>query len=387
MGFIESDERRALRDAVRALGRKYDYREYVLPRARSNEPLTELWEEAARLGFVGVNIPAEFGGGGAGIYELALVQEELAGQGCGLTMLVVTPAICGSIIARHGTPEQKSSWLPQFAAGSALMSFAITEPEAGSNAHRLTTTARRAGSDWILTGQKVFISGVDQADAVLVVGRTENHRTGKLQPALFLVPTDAPGFTKTPQDMDIVLPEKQFTLFFDEVRLPAEALIGEDEDTALLQLFTGLNPERILGAATCVGNARYALDRAVDYAKTRSVWKTPIGAHQGIAHPLAQVKIETELAALMMQNAAIRLDSGDDSGAAEAANIAKYAAAEASIRAADQALQTFGGSGFTAETGMASQLAAVRALRVAPVTREMILNYVAHHSLGLPRSY
>ncbi|MBF6357342.1 acyl-CoA/acyl-ACP dehydrogenase [Nocardia higoensis] len=386
MSFIETDERKALRAAVAQLALKYTYRDYVLPKARKGEPLTELWQEAGALGFLGVNIPEEYGGGGAGMYELSLVMEELSAQGAGLLLMVVSPAICGTIISRYGTDEQKQNWLPRIADGSAKMVFGITEPDAGSNSHQITTTARRDGDDWLLTGRKIFISGVDQAEAVLIVARTEDHKTGKLKPALFIVPTDAPGFTKVAQEMDIIEPDHQYNLFLDDVRLPSTALVGK-EDAALMQLFAGLNPERIMGAAMAVGVGRYAIDRAVEYAKERTVWKTPIGAHQGISHPLAKVKIELEQAKLMMQKAATLYDAGDEMGAAEAANMAKYAAGEVSINALDQAIQTHGGAGLTADYGLAAMLGAARIARIAPVSREMILNFVAQHSLGLPRSY
>lgn len=386
MSVIETDEQKQLRAAVAALAERYNYVDYVLPKARRHKPLTELWSEASKLGFLGVNLPEEYGGGGAGIYELALVQEELAAKGCGLLLVVVSPAICGTIIAKYGTEAQKQQWLPGIADGSKIMAFGITEADAGSNSHRISTVAKRDGDDWILSGSKIFISGVDQADAVLVVARTEDAKTGKLRPALFIVPTDTPGFVKTPMEMDIIEPDHQFTLFLDDVRLPADALVGEPE-AALMQLFAGLNPERILGAAMAVGLGRYALDAAVRYAGERTVWKDPIGAHQGIAHPLAQCKIELELAKLMMQKAAALYDSGDDFGAAEAANMAKYAGAEASIKTIDQAIQTHGGGGLTQEYGLASLLGAARIARVAPVSREMILNFVSQHSLGLPRSY
>ncbi len=222
---------------------------------------------------------------------------------------------------------------------------------------------------------------------MLIVARTEDARTGKLKPVLFAVPTDAPGFVYRPIEMDIVMPERQFTLFFDDVRLPSDALIGE-EDAALGQLFAGLNPERIMASATAVGMGRYALDKAVAYAGSRSVFGgAPIATHQGVSHPLAQVKIELELARLMMQKAAGLYDAGDDMGAAEAANMAKYAAAEASIRSLDQAIQTHGGNGLTKEYGLASLLAAARVVRIAPVSREMVLNFVAQFSLGMPKSY
>ena len=385
MNFTETDEQRALRAAVAELGRKYGY-SYFIRQARAGGRMTELWQEAGKLGFLGVSLPAEYGGGGAGLYELSLVLEELAAAGCGLLLMLVSPAICGTIIARFGTDAQKQYWLPRLASGSSIMAFGITEPDAGSNSHRLTTVAARDGDAWVLNGQKIYISGVDEAEAVLIVGRTAEARTGKLRPALFAVPTDTPGFTCRPLEMDIVAPEKQYLLFLDDVRLPADALIG-DEAAALLQLFAGLNPERIMAAAMAVGSGRYALGKAAGYARERAVWDVPIGAHQGIAHPLAQVKIELELARLMMQKAATLYDAGDDMGAGEAANMAKYAAAEASVRAVDQAVQTLGGSSMTAEYGLAAMLASVRAARIAPVSREMILNFVAQHSLGLPKSY
>jgi alkylation response protein AidB-like acyl-CoA dehydrogenase len=385
VNFTETDEQKALRDAVAALGKRYGH-EYVAPRARSHEPLTELWAEAGKSGFVGVNLPEQYGGGGAGMYELAIVGEELNAAGCGLLMLVVSPAICGTIITRFGTDEQKQRWLPGLASGETIMAFGITEPDAGSNSHKITTTARRDGSDWILSGRKVFVSGVDVAEAVLIVGRTEDAKTGRLKPALFVLPTDTPGFEYTPIDMDVPMPDKQFLLYLDDVRLPADALIG-DEDAALAQLFAGLNPERIMASSGSVGMGRYALDKAVGYAREREVWGKPIGTHQGLAHPLAKAKVELELAKLMMQKAASLYDGGDDMGAGEAANMAKYAAAEASIACVDQAVQTLGGNGLAHEYGIGSLLIGARVARIAPVSREMILNFVAQFSLGLPKSY
>jgi alkylation response protein AidB-like acyl-CoA dehydrogenase len=385
MSFVESPERRALRRAVADVAGRYG-RDYVRRQVRKGERLDELWREAGKLGLLGVNLPERYGGGDGGMYDLSLVLEEFAAAGCALLMMVVSPAICGTIIARYGTDEQKQRWLPDIARGDAIMAFAITEPDAGSNSHRLATTARRDGGDWIVNGRKVFVSGVDQAAAVLVVGRTEDVNTGRLKPALFAVPTDAAGFEYRPVEMDLAIPDKQFLLFLDDVRLPGDALVGE-EDAALMQLFAGLNPERIMAAASSVGMGRYALDRAVTYANSRSVWDTPIGAHQGLAHPLAQIKIELELAKLMMQKAATLYDDGDDIAAGEAANMAKYAAAEAGTRAVDQAVQVHGGNGLASEYGLGALLAVSRAARIAPVSREMILNFVAQNTLGLPRSY
>ncbi|MFD7610375.1 acyl-CoA dehydrogenase family protein [Streptomyces sp. NPDC059828] len=373
---IESEEQAGLRAAVAALGQRHGA-------AHDREAL---WSEAAKLGYLGVNLPVEYGGGGSGMAELSIVLEELGAAGCPLLMLVVSPAICGTVIARFGTEEQKQAWLPGLADGSRTMAFGITEPDAGSNSHRITTTARRTEDGWVLTGRKVFISGVDIADATLVVGRTEDARTGKLKACLFIVPSDAPGFGRAQIDMQLESHEKQFELTLDDVVLPHDALVG-DEDAGLLQLFAGLNPERIMTAAFAIGMGRYALARAISYAKERQVWKAPIGAHQAIAHPLATAHIELELARLMMQKAAALYDAGDDAGAGEAANMAKYAAGEACVKAVDQAVHTLGGNGLTREYGLARLITASRVARIAPVSREMILNYISHQSLGLPKSY
>ncbi|MFC8387401.1 acyl-CoA dehydrogenase family protein [Streptomyces sp. NPDC057238] len=378
MPTIESEEHKALREAVAAFATNH-------PRTpgTDNRPF---WQEAAKLGYIGVNLPEAYGGGGGGITELSLVLEEMGAAGNPLLMMIVSPAICGTVISRFGTEAQKREWLPALADGSRLMAFGITEPDAGSNSHRITTTARRDGTDWLLTGRKVFVSGVDIADATLVVGRTEDARTGKLKPCLFIVPRDAEGFQRRPIDMELNAVEKQFELVLDDVRLPADALVG-DEDAGLLQLFAGLNPERIMTAAFAIGMGRYALARAVEYARERTVWNAPIGSHQAIAHPLAQAHIDLELARLMMQKAAHLYDAGDDMGAGEAANMAKYAAAEACVKAVDQAVHTLGGNGLTREYGLASLITAARVSRIAPVSREMILNYVSHQTLGLPKSY
>lgn len=383
--FTESDERLALRASVQALGRKYGHG-YYLDLARSGGHTTEVWQEAGALGYLSVNVPAEYGGGGGGIGDLAAVCEELAAAGVPLLLMVVSPAICATVIARFGTDDQKNALLPRFATADLKMAFAITEPDAGSNSHNITTTARRDGTDWVLTGRKVYISAVDQADAVLVVGRLEDARTGRLKPALFVVPTDTPGFTYRPIPMDLIATDRQFEVVLDEVRVPGDALVGS-EDAALQQLFAGLNPERIMVASFYTGMARLALEKAAEYARTRTVWKVPIGAHQGIAHPLAQAKVEVELARLMTQKAAALYDAGDDLAAGEAANMAKYAAAEAANHAVDQAVQTHGGNGLASEYGLGAMIGAARAARIAPVSREMVLNFVAQHSLGLPKSY
>jgi alkylation response protein AidB-like acyl-CoA dehydrogenase len=386
MNFDLTPEQEQLRDAVRALGQRYGH-EYFVVKAKAGEHTTELWSEAARLGYLGVNVPIEYGGGGGGITELAIVCEELAAAGCPLLLLVVSPAIAATVIARHGTDDQRKRFLPGFADGTLKVVFAITEPEAGSNFHRLGTIARRRGDGWSLSGRKCYISGFEEAPYVLVVARTEDSASGKLKPALFLVPTDASGLTASKLDMQIVSPENQWLLYLDDVRVPADALVG-DVESGLPALFSGLNPERITVAAMGAGTGRYAVERASTYAATRKVWGgRSIGSHQGVAHPLAHAAVQVELARLMVYKAATLYDAGRDLEAGVAANLAKYAAGEAAALAVDTAVQVHGGAGMTTEYGVATLLGAVRAGRVAPVSREMILNFVAQHVLGQDKSY
>lgn len=383
MSYVESEEQQILRKQVAELGRSYG-REYYAEKSKAGEPPSELWADVARHGFVGVNTPEEYGGGGLGIYELHVVCEELSAAGCPLLLLLVSPAICATVINRFGTDTQKREWLPALASGEKTMAFAITEPDAGSNSHRIATEAKRDGSDWVLSGTKYYISGADTADAILVVARTAGADDGRGRLSLFIVDGNAPGLDKTLIPMQIPGADRQFTLFMDKVRVGEDRLLG-NEGQGLAQVFVGLNPERILGAALANGAARYAIDAAAKYAKDRAVWGTPIGAHQGLAHPMAQAKIEVELARLMTKKAAWLFDQEEDAG--EAANMAKYAAAEAALCAIDSAIQVHGGNGMSEEYGIVSLWGMARTLRIAPVSREMILNFVAQHSLGLPKSY
>lgn len=378
MDFTESAEHRDLRAAVGALTAKYGG-DYFAERATAHQPTTELWQDLARHGFIGINLPEEFGGGGAGMSELAIVCEETAAHGCPLLLLLVCSAISGELLTRYGSEQQRREWLPRISSGETKVVFAITEPDAGSNAHQISTTGTRDGTDYLINGTKYYISGVDEADALILVART-----GTEDLSLFLVPTDAPGLIKHRLPMGISVPEKQYTLHFDNVRLPDSAIIGT-EHHGFRQVFDGLNPERITGAAVCVGIGRHTLDKAAVYARTRTVWGPPIGTYQAIAHPLAEAKIAVDQAAIMTAKAAWLYDHGQPAG--EASNIAKYAAADAAVAAADRAIQVHGGNGLSNDYGLVPQWGLARLLRIAPVSREMILNYVAQHSLKLPRSY
>jgi alkylation response protein AidB-like acyl-CoA dehydrogenase len=377
-----------MRETVRAICLDIGGPAYTRAKVANDEPPLELWEALATRGFLGVNVPEEYGGSGLGMRALSAVGEEISAAGCGLLLIVVSPAIVGSILAKHGTPDQKDRWLRGIGEGTTKVAFAITEPDAGSNSHNISTSATPTpdGAGYRINGQKTYISCVEEAHAILVVTRRKDPETKQLGlPMLAIVDVDAEGLHR--QLIPTVEPgaNKQWQLFFEDVEVSEDRIIG-GETAGLKAAFDGLNPERIMGAAVCNGTARRALDLASEYARTRHVWNgAPIGSHQGISHPLAQAKIELELARLMMQKAAALYDAG--LSAAEESNMAKYAAAEAGVRCVDQAIQTHGGNGFALEYGLTDMYWGVRLVRTAPVSREMILNYVAEHSLGLPRSY
>ena len=384
MDFSESGEHLAIRDAVSAIGAKFGHGYFT--RCTAEGRFTdELWEAIFSAGFGGVNLPSTYGGGDGGLAEQAIVIEELAAQGCPLLFLIVA-GMCGPIINEFGTAEQKDRWLPGLASGRTRMAFAITEAEAGSNATSITTTASRAGESWIINGAKQYITGMDVAHAVLVVARTGTDCGGRGLLSLFIVDTDAGGLEFRPIPMEIQAPDHQFTVFFEHVEVPADRLVGQMPDRGLTQVFSGLNPERVNVAAQATGLGRYFLGKAVAYANQRQVWQVPIGAHQGVAHPLAEVKVQLDLARLMNAKAAWLFDHHSP-GVGEAASVAKLAAADAALFALDQSVQVHGGNAFASEYGISDLWGLTRLMRSAPVSREMVLNYVAQHSLGLPRSY
>jgi alkylation response protein AidB-like acyl-CoA dehydrogenase len=382
--IADTAEHHMIRQSTAAIAARYGHA-YYAERARGGGNIAELWDELGRAGLLGVHLPAEYGGGGAGLAELVVVTEELAAHGMPLLIAVISPAICGSILAAHASPAMKADWLPGLADGTRKMAFALTEPDAGSNSHNVSTTARRSDAGWVITGGKYYTSAVDECEALLLVARDDSvPPNGRSQLSLFIVPADASGLTLQPIPTALVSPDRQFTVFLDDVRVGEDALIGA-AGHGLRQVFAGLNPERILAAALCNGVGRYAIAKAADYARQRKVWSQPIGAHQGIAHPLAQSHVNVELARLATARAAELFDGGQD--AAEAANIAKLAAADAALTALDQSIQTHGGNGLAIEYGLTDLWFVTRLMRTAPVSREMVLNFVATHSLGLPASY
>jgi alkylation response protein AidB-like acyl-CoA dehydrogenase len=314
-----------------------------------------------------------------------VIVEEAAAQGCPMLSLVIG-SICAPIIQAHCSEALKNEWLPGLASGKKRMSFAITEPNAGTNTHKVTTTASKNGDGWLLNGTKYWTSGVDEADAIMVVCRSDLvDAQGRHPLSLFIIPANAHGITRTPIETALHVPETSFTMFFDNVELGPECLVGQ-EGQGLRHVFAGLNPERVCAAAINNGISRFAIEKGSQQAKDRSVWSVPIGAHQGIAHPLAKAYIAVQQARLMTARAAALSDAGSPD-AGEVANMAKFAAADASLEALDQAIQIHGGNGLAIEYGLADLWFIARLHKTAPVSREMILNFVSTHSLGLPKSY
>ena len=379
-----SEDRSALRDSVGRLVGKYG-RKYFQDVSRRGGFPEALWRDLGDGGFLAVHLPEEYGGGGGGLADLNVVIEECAAQGCPMQYIVIA-SICGPILVNHGSQVLKDRWLRGIADGTKKMAFAITEPDAGTNTHNISTTATPVeGGGWRINGAKYWTSGADEADALLVVCRdAEVGPSGKPTLSLMVVDTEAPGLTMNVIDSALGAPERQFMVFFDDVPVPADCIVGE-QGQGLKQVFAGLNPERVAAAAIANGIALYALEKASSYAQTRVVWDVPIGAHQGVAHPLARSYIEVQLARVMNARAAEMFDAGQDAG--EAANMAKYAAGEACLGALDNAMQTHGGNGLSNEYGLSDLWFTARMLRTAPVSREMVFNYVAQHSLGLPKSY
>jgi alkylation response protein AidB-like acyl-CoA dehydrogenase len=384
--FVPAEEEQRIRETVAVIANNYG-REYMRTCSAEERPPVELWDELAAAGYLGVNIPADYDGGGLGMTALAAVGEELAYAGTPLLLILVSPAIAGSVLARHGSPEQKEHWLRGIGRGDLRLAFAITEPDAGTNTHNLATTATRTDGGWRLRGTKVFISGVEMAHALFVVARTgeRDAATGYGRLSLFIVDVDAPGLERTVIPTATRGADRQWQLYFDDVEVPGDRLVG-NEGEGLRLVFDGLNPERIMTAVQCTGIGRHALRQASAYARERVVWDAPIGSHQGVSHPLAEAKIELELARTMTRKACALYDAAAK-GAGEASNMAKFAAAEAGVKCVDRAIQTHGGNGVALEYGLAELWWGVRTAKIAPVSREMILNYVAEHSLRLPRSY
>ncbi|TMR98548.1 acyl-CoA dehydrogenase family protein [Nonomuraea basaltis] len=393
MDFTLPDTALAVQAGIAGICSRYDLDYWQRCESDKRWP-EEVWQELAKGGWLGLAVPEEHGGGGQGLLELAVATETLAASGAAggsAFTYVLTPGFGALTIARHGTPEQRADLLPRLATGEIETCFALTEPDAGSNSLAITTSARRDGGEYVINGQKIWITGVQRATWMLLVARTipaaeARPRANGLTVFLVNVPEAVAagrlsyrpipklGANTTPSNM----------VFLDDLRVPASNVVGEVDQGAVV-LWDILNPERILLAASALGGAEVALRVAVDYAKQREVFGRPIGANQAIAFPLAQVKAKIELARLMIYKAAWSFDRRLPCGTE--ANIAKLTASQAAWEAADAAFQTHGGMAYSLEYPVARLLADARIGKVAPVTEELLLNYLATQVLGLPRSF
>ena len=376
-----------LRQAVRALCASFPpeyWRRLDEQRAYPEQFVRALTE----AGWLSALIPEEYGGSGLGIREASVILEEVNRSGGNSGACHAQMYVMGTLL-RHGAPEQKRRYLPGIASGELrLQSFAVTEPSTGSDTTKLKTTAVRKGDRYLVNGQKVWTSRVQHSDLMLLLARTTPlAETSKKSDGLsvFLVDLrDALGRAITVRPIRNMPNHETSELFFDNLEVPAQNLIGE-EGKGFRYILDGMNAERILIAAECVGDGYWFLEKATGYARERVVFDRPIGQNQGIQFPLARAYVNVEAANLMRSNAAELFDRGEPCGAQ--ANMAKLLAADASWEAANACLQTHGGFGFAAEYDVERKFRETRLYQVAPISTNLILAYIAEHVLGLPRSY
>ena len=339
-------------------------------------------------GFLAALIPTEFGGSGLGLAAAAAILEEVQRSGCNGAACHAQMYTMGTVL-RHGSDAQKADVLPKVASGELrLQAFGVTEPGSGTDTSRIRTTAVRRGDGWVVNGQKVWTSRVEHSDLMLLLARTTPREQGA-RPldglSVFLVDIrEAHGRGLTVRPIRAMINHHSCEVFFDDLEVPGGALVGR-EGEGFRYILDGMNAERILIAAECVGDARWFIDTAAAYAKERVVFGRPIGQNQGVAFPMAKAYAQTEAAALMVADAARRFDAGEPCG--PQANMAKLLAADASWAAADMCLQTHGGFGFACEYDVERKFRETRLYQVAPISTNLILAYIAEHVLGLPRSY
>ena len=349
---------------------------------------TEFVTALASEGWLSVLIPEEYGGSGLGLAAATAVLEEVHRSGCNGGAAHAQMYTMGTVL-RHGSEEQKARYLPKIASGELrLQAFGVTEPTSGTDTTRIRTFAKRDGDDYVVNGQKIWISRAEHSDLmVLLVRTTPREECAKPTDGISVLLVDmrdAVGNGLTIRPIRTMLNHATTELFFDDLRVPAENLIGE-EGKGFRYILSGMNAERILIAAECIGDARFFIDRASAYAKDRSVFGRPIGQNQGIQFPIARAYVQTTAAAAMVDKAAALFDAGVQPGTE--ANMAKMLASEASWFAADMCVQTHGGFGFAEEYDIERKFRETRLYQVAPISTNLILSHVATHVLGLPKSF
>jgi len=388
LDFELTAEQKMVVDTAKDIGKDFGP-EYWREKDKKHEFPEDFWRSLIEAGFTGIVVPEKCGGGGMGMFEMILAMETLASEGCGLAgewFLCLSSVFGGLSIEKHGTEAQKEKYLPKIAKGMEFC-LGLTEPDAGTNTLNIKTAAVKEGSEYRVNGQKMFISGADRAKGMLLVTRTTPlekaaKRTHGL--SLFVVDLPNPAVEIIPIEKHGINYSKTFEMFISDLRVSQDCLVGELDKGWYLLLDT-LNPERMSFSAVSCGIGSLAIKKAVDYAKERKVFDSPIGAHQGIQFPLADAKAKIEAARLLNYKAALLFDRGLDCGAE--ANMAKVAAVDAGIEAVYNAMQTFGGYGYAVEYDVERWWREINLVRLAPITHQMALAFIGQHVLGLPKSY
>ncbi|XOV87761.1 MAG: acyl-CoA dehydrogenase family protein [Pseudomonadota bacterium] len=385
--MTEAGEITEIRKAVRQLCLKYG-EDYWLALDRTQGYPTDFVRELTRSGFLTVLIPEAYGGAGLGVLEAAAVMEEVCRSGAHAGACHAQMYVMGSVL-RHGSEAQKKHYLPKIAAGELrLQSFGVTEPTTGTDTTSLKTLAVRDGDDYVINGQKVWISRIEHSDLMVLLARTTpRDQVAKKTEGLsaFIVDVQAArGNGLEIRPIESMINHHSCELFFDDLRIPADNLLGE-EGRGFKVILDGMNAERILIAAECVGDGRYFIDKASAYARDRVVFGRPIGQNQGVQFPIARCYAEVEAAGLMVEKAARMFDAGEACGAE--ANMAKMLASEASWRAGDVCMQTHGGFAFAKEYHIERKFRETRLYQIAPISTNLILSYIGEHVLDMPRSF
>ena len=388
MTFVLSDEQKALKAAVYDLCRQYPA-EYWRELDAKREYPEAFVNELTKAGYLAVLIPEEYGGGGLGIMEAALILEEIGRAGGNPAACHAQMYIMGTLL-RHGSKEQKERYLPRIASGELrLQAFGVTEPTSGTDTLALRTVAvKKDNSTYVVNGQKVWTSRAEHSDLMLLLARTTPREETKKRTeglSVFLVDMrEAQGKGLTIRPIRTMMNHNTTEVFFDNMEVPAENLLGE-EGQGFRYILSGMNAERVLIASECIGDARWFIEKATDYAKERKLFGRPIGQNQGVQYPIARAYAQTEAADLMVRKAAALYEAGLPCGAE--ANMAKMLGSEAAWAAADMCVQTHGGFGFAEEYDIERKFRETRLYMVAPISTNMILNFISEHVLDLPRSY
>ena len=385
--MTESDDIQEIRRAVQALCADFPG-EYWRTKDRERGYPSEFVDALTQSGFLAALIPEEYGGSGLSLYAAAVIMEEIQAAGCNGASAHAQMYIMNTLL-RYGSEEQKRSYLPGIADGSLrLQAFGVSEPTSGTDTLSLRTVAVRDGETYVINGQKIWTSRAEHSDLMLLLARTTSREQVKSKTeglSIFLVDMRAVvGSGMTIKPIRTMMNHSTTEVFFDDMRIPASALVGE-EGKGFRYILSGMNAERILIASECVGDAKWFIEKASDYAKERQVFGRPIGQNQGVQFPIARCYAQMRAAELMVHHAAQAYDQGGNPG--EEANMAKLLASEASWAAADMCVQTFGGFGFAEEYDVERKFREARLYTVAPISTNLILSYLAEHVLGLPRSY